>query len=108
ALSAYAKALQLDPRNKEAAAGMAGVLTAQGKLDEAAECLVGVLERVNCHALRLQLGKTYASLGRYQQSVENLHMAASLGKEGGEAETEALQLLLLFVSPTLSDSIFVS
>eukprot|EP01038_Epipyxis_sp_PR26KG_P011855 gene11855-15861_t len=88
-IRAFAKSLKLNPANKAAATSMAQALIAQGKLEEAVDCLVTILSKVSCGKLRLLLAKTQVSLGRHHEAIENLHISISLSpKDSAEASQE--------------------
>jgi len=92
--TAFSKALKLNPVSKDAAARLADVLVAQGKNEEAADCILNVLNHVSCHELRFHLAKIYTTMGRYQEAIENLHISISLNPEdASSADSEAMQEL---------------
>lgn len=65
---AFRIALDADSESAEAWRGLAEVLRAQGRLDEAAEAYERCLERTDCDHVRLELGRTCWKLGRYAQA----------------------------------------
>ena len=79
AATAYEAALDIDPLNEEAAAGLAAVLAAEGKLAEAEAALARAIEsNAKSPVLWNNLGVVRVERGSYASGVEAFQKALSL------------------------------
>ncbi len=86
ALSAYAKALRLNPRAGVYYLHCASILARQGRLDEAAEMLQKSLSlQPNSPAAHYGFGRILTQKGRYQEAVAHLEKSLTAGQPPARA-----------------------